>query len=302
VAAELAPVSTPPPRPRAAPPPDARLRLCVLGSGSGGNCSVVRCGSSNMLIDAGFGPLTTARRLNQAGLRAADLHAICLTHLDQDHFRPTWIPTIIGLKIRVFLHRWHVEDLPALPKGQDLLDSGLVVPFDDSPFTPADGFDVHPIRLSHDVKGTSGFRVRTAGGTLGYATDLGHVPDALIGHFAGVDLLALECNYDRQMQIGSDRPWFLKRRIMGTAGHLSNEQAFEAVQQIVQRSPAGNPQHIVLLHRSQQCNCPDKVRALFHQHESIKRRLTLTEQRRRSRWLTAAPPCATVGAQLSLGF
>jgi len=299
------PVAPLPPRaatPRSLQAVDKRLRLCVLGSGSGGNCSVVRWGEATMLIDAGFGPITTARRLNQAGLRAADLQAVCVTHLDQDHFRPNWIPTLVGLKIRVFLHRWHVNDLPTVPGGSDLLNSGLVVPFDDGPFQPIDGIDVLPIRLSHDVKGTTGFRVQTAGGSLGYATDLGHVPDALVEHFTGVDLLAIESNYDRQMQIGSDRPWFLKRRIMGQAGHLSNEQALEAVQQIMHRSPAGNPQHIVLLHRSQQCNCPDKVRALFHQHAAIKHRLTLTEQRRRSRWLAAKPQAATAGAQLHFAF
>jgi phosphoribosyl 1,2-cyclic phosphodiesterase len=99
-----------------------------------------------------------------------------------------------------------------------------------------------------------------------------------------VDLLAIESNYDPPMQLRSKRPLFLKRRIMGDAGHLSNEQAFEAVRRILDRSPDGSPRHIVLLHRSRQCNCPQTVREVFARDGRIAARLTLSDQRRPTRW------------------
>ena len=84
--------------------------------------------------------------------------------------------------------------------------------------------------------------------------------------FVDLDVLALESNYDPRMQEQSDRPLYLKRRIMGGRGHLSNAQALGAIRQMLDRSAkqTGNlPAHIVLLHRSRQCNCPDLVRRMF---------------------------------------
>src|SRR4029077_12704376 len=111
-----------------------------------------------------------------------------------------------------------------------------------------------------------------------YATDLGCVPAELIERFAGADVVAIESNYDPEMQVGSARPLFLKRRIMGQAGHLSNQQAFEAVSAIARRGPAGSPAQVVLLHRSRQCNDPRKVRDVFGQDPELATRVTLTEQ------------------------
>ena len=145
------------------------------------------------------------------------------------------------------------------------------------------------MRLPHDRQGTNAFLVQTSVGRVGYATDLGHVPGELVARFAGVDLLAIESNYDPDMQRRSSRPLFVKRRIMGKLGHLSNAEAFEAVQQITARSPRGRPKHIVLLHRSHQCNDPDLVRRLFTQDRQLYRRVTLTQQRRRSRWFKIKP-------------
>jgi phosphoribosyl 1,2-cyclic phosphodiesterase len=276
------------------------LALCVLGSGSGGNCTVLRHSQEVMLIDAGFGPITTTRRLIQARLQLSDVRAICLTHLDRDHFRPQWMRTLLGFGIRVYLHRWERATMMRYEGAEQLEQAGLLHCFDDAAFDPLANVRVSPIRLAHDEKGTSGFHIATPRGRVGYATDLGVVPRTLLDQFADIDLLAIESNYDPQMQLGSSRPIFLKRRIMGGAGHLSNEQAFDAVCRIVERSRPGNPQHIVLLHRSRQCNCPQKVREIFESEPSIRGRLTLTEQRRRSRWLIVRPRASTPHQQLTL--
>ena len=236
------------------------------------------------MIDAGFGPRTITQRLRQAKLGPQHIGALCLTHLDQDHFRPTWVSTLLRAPMPVFVHRWHLKDMQQSPGGVRLWQAGMIKVFEDEPFEPVAGMTFCPIRLAHDTKGTCGFRIETAGGQVGYATDLGHVPAQLIDHFAGVDLLAIESNYDPQMQRRSGRPIFLQRRIMGKQGHLSNDQAFDAVCAICQRH--GEPQHIVLLHRSRQCNCPTIVRDTFAREPRLFERVTLAEQRRRTPWLT----------------
>ena len=284
-------------QPSAAKPGDT-LRVCVLGSGSGGNASVLRFGETALLIDAGFGPRTTDKRLAQAGLSLSRLDAVCLTHLDQDHFRTTWPATLLKLAIPIYVHAWHFADLMRLPGGAELRDAGLAHAFESDPFEPIPGIQTSTVRLQHDKQGTIGFRFDTHAGSVGYATDLGHAPAHLIKHMAGVDLLCIECNYDEHMTRLSPRPSWVNRRNMSDSGHLSNEQSYEAVRAIADLSPAGNPRHVVLLHRSSQCNHPMKVRRVFERDPELYPRITLTEQRRRTRWLTVRPVSAATRSQM----
>lgn len=277
------------------------LEMCVLASGSGGNCTVVRTPGGLVLIDAGIGPRTAAVRMNGTGAHVRDVAAICLTHLDRDHFSRRWANFIASRGVQVFCHSRRVEDVVEI-LGQDL--SEHVLGFDEC-FVPVDGVRFQPVALAHDLAGSHGFLIEGFGCRVGYATDLGRVPAKLVERFVGLDVLAIESNYDPLMQEQSGRPWFLKRRIMGRSGHLSNEQALAAVRQILdrcERSGARLPAHIVLLHRSRQCNCPNLVRKLFSRDPRIARRLTLAEQFERSIWLRARPSPALVGEQLMLAW
>lgn len=266
------------------------LQLCVLGSGSSGNSSVLKLGKAAMLIDAGFGPRTMVKRLGEAKLEFNQVDAVCLTHLDRDHFQPALIRVLIECRIRVVIHRWHLQVFEQTDGAQALIHAKLLEVFDGHLFEPIAGLRATSFPLPHDDTGTTGFLFESDVGRMGYATDLGHVPSELIDRFAGVNLLAIESNYDPHMQLSSNRPMFLKRRIMSGKGHLANEESFDAVRRIVDRSPKGNPQQIVLLHRSTQCNCPYVVQRVFNQDPRIGPRVVLTEQHRSTRWLAVAPP------------
>src|SRR4051794_30167586 len=133
------------------------LELCVLGSGSAGNCAAVRAPDGTMLIDAGLGPRTVAKRMCGTGVAVADVRAICLTHLDRDHFSPTWARVVVHRGIRVFVAR---RRLPALLEivarwSREDFDlnafSALVTPFERAPFSPMDGLTIRPIALAHDI-------------------------------------------------------------------------------------------------------------------------------------------------------
>ena len=278
------------------PPTAAGLRLAVLGSGSGGNSTLVEHGRRAMLIDAGFGPRTTPRRLQTMGVAFDQVEAICLTHLDQDHFRPTWPPTLLKRGMRVFLHHQRLPAMLKMPGGRDLHHAGLLEVFDEK-VEPLPGLIGTTLCLAHDKKGTIGFRFEAAGRVFGYATDLGHVPAALIDLFSGVALLCLECNYDEQMTLASPRPAYVNRRNMSDAGHLSNEQAFDAVCAIDAASSEEVLRDVVLLHRSRQCNDRRKIQQVFAQAPHLWRRVTLTEQRGCTRWLSVGrAPAPMAGA------
>lgn len=286
----------PPAPPPAFPEPDpghAAAHLCVLASGSSGNCSVLRVRSDSgrpvrtALLDAGISPTRTRRLLAERGIAIGEIDDIVLTHLDTDHFHPGW-RRVRDCRATLRLHKRHLGK--AQRRGLLL---GRNDPFDDT-FELGSGARIEPILMDHDDLGVAAFRVETAcGNTLGFATDLGRTTDELVAHLAGVGVLAIESNYCPELQAASDRPDFLKRRITGGAGHLSNEECAGAVRAI---APATA---VVLLHLSRQCNTPGLA---ARAHDDAPYALTLAHQTEPTPWvpLTAGrerPPSVTVRPQ-----
>lgn len=277
--------------------------VCVIGSGSGGNCAAVRGEDGLWMIDLGFGPRTTATRLAGRGHTLDEIRAVCLTHLDRDHYRPTWAKVLQDLKIPLVLHRWHVPKLLTLPGGAGLKRAGLIRELheNETAWTSRAGWGVQHVRLRHDEQGTTGYRLTTPSGlAVGYATDLGFVPPELVRLFAGVDVMLIESNHDPQMTINSPRPSFVNRRNLSESGHLSNAQAFAAVQAVKHASHHGGPRRVVLLHQSSQCNHPTKVRRVFEQDPTLRGKVVQAQQRRATRWFSPTPRRAVVRAQLPL--
>lgn len=255
-----------------------------------------------MMVDAGLSPRAVTARLENSGVQIGDIRAICLTHLDGDHYQSGWRKLIIERKIRVFCSEMNRREL--VTRDNHPLDA-FVKAIDFNAFEPLPGICATSIELRHDMEGSTGFRFDCAGISLGYATDLGRVPASLIEAFAGVHLLAIESNYDQQMQLQSSRPESLKNRIMGGSGHLSNAECFAAVAKIFDlsmRRHARLPSHLVLLHRSRECNCPDLLRTFFSRDARFADRLTLTHQDCATEWLHPIERPTALGEQLFLGW
>ncbi len=284
----------------------AGAALCVLASGSGGNCSVLltrRGGVSRVtLIDLGLSPRRTFAELHALGLRPDQIDDALVTHLDHDHFCLTW-SRYLPRHARLRLHERHARRLPALVRER-LGDR--VRPFAGC-FDLDDGLSVSPLLMSHDEAGVSTFRLDMpgfGGGSLGFCTDLGHVSMELVRHLRHcprsgservVDVLALESNYCPKMQTASGRPEALKRRIMGGRGHLSNEQAAEAILAV---QPSA---HVVLLHLSRECNEPGLAAQV---HEGAAYDVTVASQFAPTPWVgvsrrDGAARAAVVSARLA---
>jgi phosphoribosyl 1,2-cyclic phosphodiesterase len=269
--------------------------LSVLASGSQGNCTLLRLDGAGrrrcLLIDAGLSPRQTARRLEPLGVAVGEVEAVLLTHLDHDHFHRGWIGVIERRRLPVHVHSRHRH--AAVRRG---VPAARLAVFDDA-FEPLPGACARGMLLAHDQLGTVGYRIEHAGVRLGFATDLGRVHAGLVRHFAGVDLLALESNYDRGMQLGSERPRFLRRRIMGGAGHLSNDQALAAALAI---DAARGLARVVALHVSRECNDPRLIRRLYARRAPhLLERLTISHQHRPTELLDVAGTPAR-GEQLML--
>jgi len=257
--------------------------LCVLASGSRGNCSVLVIPSTKdtprrvYLIDAGLSPRRTAKLLDERGIRPDEVDAIIYTHLDTDHCYAGWVKAIRPgyFRAKLMIHRGHMGRAERMG-----LLSAHTEPFDGE-CELASNVNVYTEVLSHDSLGVACFRFVINGedgaaAHLGYATDCGRVTSGLIEHMRGVDTLAIESNYCPQMQQDSDRPVFLKKRIMGGSGHLSNQLSADAVARMRVR------EHLVLLHLSQQCNTPD-LAACEHDHSKLTR--TISSQHEATPWI-----------------
>jgi phosphoribosyl 1,2-cyclic phosphodiesterase len=241
-----------------------RPSLVVLASSSGGNCSALileRPGSAHspslILIDVGVTPRRAGRLLAAAGLGGLPVVAAIVTHLDADHLCPSWCrntreaSAILPPSAPLYMHRRHA----GRADRQGLLFR-RTLPFADA-FEPVPGVLVRAKIAPHDNLGSAALRFTLSGSArpveLGWATDLGRPTDEIAEHLAGVDVLGLESNYCPEMEADADRPEFLKRRVMGGSGHLSNEQSAALARRIAPR------EHVVLLHLSRQCNTPERA-------------------------------------------
>jgi phosphoribosyl 1,2-cyclic phosphodiesterase len=274
--------------------PEGAIQFRVLASGSSGNCSVIVVRSADrprvFLVDAGLSPRRTKRLLKASGVDPELIAGIVLTHLDHDHWKPAWADAV-GPRVVVHLHRRHAaaaRRLGSLPQRHEAFDGA---------FELMPGVLARPALGPHDELGVVSYRFWFAdsGGeaTLGFATDIGSASAPLIEHLRGVDVLAIESNYCPDLQLASDRPEHLKRRIMGGSGHLSNHQCVRAVEAIEPR------QHVVLLHLSRQCNHPELVAAL---HAGADYAVTVAHQEVPTRWirLSARPASRSPQVQLPL--
>lgn len=275
--------------------------LCVLASGSRGNCSVlvVPDGGTRrvVLIDAGLSPRRTALLLSELGIALWEIDAILLTHLDTDHAHLTW-SRHRRVHAPIYLHASHRGKAERIGMCCDRVQM-----FSDS-FILFDRVNVHPRLLHHDELGVVVYRFEIEDEQsqrrcrLGFATDVGRPSDDLIEHVFACDVLGIESNYCPKMQLASGRPEFLKRRIMGGSGHLSNDECLEVLRRAKPR------EHVVFLHLSQECNDPVLVGNLHH---GSTYRATLSSQNTPTPWIwltssadRTAQPTAPIRSDLPL--
>ncbi len=246
------------------------IRAVVLGSGSAGNCTALAHDEGTVLVDCGFSPRETRRRMAACGLDPARVTDILLTHPDGDHLHPGWTRALGGLAgPRLHVARRHAPlvryagvQAAAIVEHEEHFEAGGVV--------------VASLRVPHDSLGSCALRIERAGTRIAYATDLGRPSAALVEHLAGCPFVFLESNYCPRMQRASGRPPHLIERIMGGRGHLSNEEALGVAQAL---DGIASIERLVLLHLSRQCNAPERVRALYaEQAPSLLPRLLVTTQ------------------------
>ena len=199
------------------------MRLCSIASGSSGNCIYVGSDATNLLIDTGISGKKVEFGLNSLDLTTKDLNGIFVTHEHSDHIKGLGV---IARKCGVPIYATS-ETIRAMKESGSLgkLPEEIFHEIQgDSDYQVGD-LTIHPFHISHDAAEPVGYRIHQGEHSVGIATDMGVYDEYIVDNLKGLDALLLEANHDVNMlQVGS-YPYYLKRRILGERGHLSNETA-----------------------------------------------------------------------------
>jgi len=237
------------------------MLVIPLQSGSNGNCVYVEAGRTRLLLDAGISGLKAQRRLEALGRGIRGLDAVIISHDHADHCRcagiyhrkfhvPVYITaaTLEGARRNYSLGK--LQEARSFRAGE-VLEFGSL--------------RVHTIPTPHDASDAVAFVVDDGRRRLGILTDLGHVFAGLEDMIASLDAVVLESNYDPDMLDSGPYPWFLKQRIKGPGGHLSNDEAAR----LLSRCRGGRLKWACLAHLSEQNNTPQTA---LRTHRAILRR------------------------------
>ena len=229
--------------------------ITSLNSGSNGNCYYIGTSQEAVLIDVGISCRETERRMQILGLSMQTVKAIFISHEHSDHIK--------GLPV---LSKKY--DLPVYITQNTLLRSGLRLTGNRveelAPYTPIviGGISVLAFPKYHDAVDPHSFLIRCNTINIGVFTDIGMNCEHVAKHFEQCDAAFLEANYDSKMLEGGHYPQYLKNRIRGGKGHLSNDQALEIF--LSHRPPFMT--HLLLSHLSKENNNPEHVQQLFNKH------------------------------------
>lgn len=246
---------------------------CPLGSGSKGNCIYVASKTTKILIDAGLTAKATIERLEAINVDINDIDAIVVSHEHSDHIhgikalvKKYSIPVLANTETAKGI----VEALGFCPKFK-IFSTG-------EPFTFGDIY-IHSFTVPHDTLDPVMFTFKIDGIKLGICTDLGFATTLVQHQLKDCDFLLLEANHEPDMLEASRRPPFLKQRIKGRSGHLSNADCAKLLCNVA------HPQlkHVHLAHLSGECNSHEKAMSVVSsilEEEGISLKLDIAPQDR----------------------
>ncbi len=225
------------------------IQLCVLGSGSSGNCSYISDGQSALLLDAGFSAKEIFRRMKEVGLDPGDLRGIVISHEHSDHVKGAGVVSR-KLDIPVYING------PTYSKIKNVIgEIKQLINFETGSTFALNGISVNPFSISHDCADPCAFVFEHDATRLGFVTDSGYVTTLIKEKLKGVDYLVIESNHDPEVLKAGPYPWALKQRIASRSGHLSNEASAELVGNILHSDLQG----VTFAHLSKTNNNPHLV-------------------------------------------
>jgi phosphoribosyl 1,2-cyclic phosphodiesterase len=225
------------------------MRAISLQSGSNGNCLWVEAEGVGLIIDAGISGVQAEKRLAAHGRSIGDAQGLVISHDHADHARSAGV---FARKFKLTVHATRAT-LKAAVSHHKLGEISQVRPFAAGEILDFGPLAVETYSTPHDGADPVAFVVESRGVRLGVLTDLGHVFAGLSELVRTLDAVFIESNHDPAMLERGPYPGWLKRRISGPAGHLSNRDAAG----LIAGPGAERLRWACLAHLSEQNNDPD---------------------------------------------
>jgi len=231
------------------------LFITSLNSGSNGNCYYVGNTHEAVLVDIGISCKEVEKRMERLDLSLKKVKAIFISHEHGDHIKG--VQTLSKkYKLPVYITKLTLQN------SHLLLEPELVNVFKEYETIKVGNLSVVAFPKQHDASDPYSFIVEGNGIKIGVLTDIGSVCQHVIENFKQCHAAFLEANYDEDLLNNGYYPYYLKQRIHGDKGHLSNEQALAL---FVNHKPQFMS-HVILSHLSKDNNCPILVKDLFTKH------------------------------------
>ena len=225
--------------------------IAPIASSSNGNCILIEEEDTKILVDVGISKIKIEKGLSEYSVSPENLDAILITHDHSDHIK--------GLG--VFLRKYNVDVYATEKTIATIFENKKLGNLNEKLFFPIEKENkflikdlwIHPIAINHDAADPVCYRFDAADKSCAIVTDLGTYDTNLVSKLQDLDAILIESNHDEDMLRNGKYPDYLKERILGDNGHLSNESCGKLLSDII------NPKmkHIILGHLSKENNEPD---------------------------------------------
>ena len=224
------------------------MKLLSIASGSSGNCYYVGNDNTHLLVDAGISCKKVTNALMNEGLKPSELDGILVTHEHMDHVKGIGV---LARKHEVPIYATagtiaEIKNMPQLGQIDDCLFHEI---HPDEKITIND-IVVDPSSIWHDAADPVCYSLYGDGKKVSIATDFGNYNDYLVDKLDNSDIMVVEANHDVRMLEAGPYPYYLKRRILGNYGHLSNESSGQLIYRLLNSHVKG----ILLGHLSKENN------------------------------------------------
>ena len=230
------------------------MRLCPLFSGSSGNCIYIEFSENyGILVDVGKSnkQLESAFKVNN--INPSNIKAIFITHEHSDH-----ISDLCSLANHTE-SKYYISEksffsiTPRIFRDVKGLKHEFISPFDE---LMINNMKIPFIPLSHDSRECLGLIIEEDGKKVVYISDTGYVNEEYRDILVGANCYLFEANHDPLMEMASNRPQYLKNRVLGDIGHLSNEDSAVALSYLM----TDKTTNVIFIHRSHDCNSLDALK------------------------------------------
>lgn len=231
-------------------------------------------GQTSIMVDCGLSRKRTVERMKDRGIDPASISAIFVTHEHKDH--------IAG--INVFVKKFGTPVMATRALADELkVSDQLINEISAGGTDRISDITVRSVSVPHDAADPVQFVMEGGNLKFGILTDIGHVTEEVVEHYEQCDALFVEANHDREMLWNGEYPDFLKQRVGGDFGHLSNEQTLEFIDSVLHEGL----KTVVIGHISKKNNAMDLLHEQFDRF-SDSLELRFASQESGTEWIDVA--------------